>query len=123
MWGGLSLHASQDRFSDNQVILKPSVYANYNLRDGEVANFFAGVSYSDRFGLRNDHVIDKIRLLAFTAGVVGNISEKLRVSSWANVWGIHEELNYNPDSGNRRFGDANRQTFMEFGGLMLTYIF
>jgi hypothetical protein len=124
LWGGISLNAFERRFIDNQMVINPRIYANYNVCSHENLDFFVGADYSDDFGTRNDSTIDKHRLLAFNLGMTAKLTDKFRLSGWVNLWGVRDDLIYNSTAGARQFDtDANRQSFMDFGGLLLTYLF
>jgi hypothetical protein len=125
LWAGISLHASKGReFEDNQLVLSPRVYANYNFYTRGAADFFAGASYSDDFGMRRDSTTDKHRLGAVTLGLATKLNEQFRLAAWVNAWGVRDDLIYDEPNGTRYFAfHQNRQSFMDFGGLLLTYVF
>jgi hypothetical protein len=124
LWGGLSLNGSQRRFVDTQLVLSPRVYANYDICACAPGSFFVGVSYKDDFGTRYDRIIDKHRELALTAGATARLNEKFRLSAWVNALAAHDDLIYDSASDARFFdSSANRRTYFDFGGLMLTYLF
>jgi hypothetical protein len=124
VWGGISLNASQHRFGDNQMVVSPRIYGNYDICGREGGSLFGGVSYSDDFGLRNDSIVNKNRLLAFTLGISAKVTEKFKIASWVNAVGIRDDLIYDPTTGRRYFDtNANRRSIMDFGGLLVTYLF
>lgn len=124
LWGGISLNAWNHRFGDNQIVIAPRAYVNYNFCNCDPGNFWVGVSYSDQIGTRHDCIIDKHRLLALTLGATANLNSKFRLSSWVNAVGFHDDLIYNSATNTRVFDStANNRTILEFGGLMLTYVF
>lgn len=127
LWGGISVSTATRRFDDNQMVLNTRFYGNYKVcEQGKVASFLGG-SYTDRFGLKNDSMVDKHRVLALTMGISAKVLENLQLATWVNVWAAHENLPYNSTTQRREFtdtnSDQNRQTLFDFGGLMATYIF
>lgn len=123
-WGGISLNAVHRRFVDNQIVVSPRVYANFNICEHQGVGFFTGASYADAFGLSNDRIINKPRIFALTLGLTSKIADNFRLSGWVNAWGVHEDLIYDSTTGRQVFDSStNRRSYMDFGGLLLTYLF
>ena len=123
-WGGISVDATKRRFEDTQLILHPRAYVNYQFHRVERIGFFGGLGYQDDFGLRNDALVDKHRVFSLTAGLSATIVENFMISTWLNVWAIRDDLYYDPANRMKHFDvSRNQQSFGDFGGLLLTYIF